>query len=158
VFGIAFRKRFWKKLNFFFFFLLSSNMFLMFSDHFDMLISKLILKKIKKNIILMCFGMKSNRYHTLKYTLSINWWISQHQIFTCNENVTCTVIWDLRTDPWMQVLWLAFKLVKKLQIDDKSQLDLWICFCLMNWSLKKISRISGGPVLIFCWKIYTKLA
>jgi hypothetical protein len=36
-----------------------------------MLISKLILKKIKKNIILMCFGMKStlksNYYHTSKY-------------------------------------------------------------------------------------------
>ena len=45
-------------------------MFLMFSDYFDMLMSKKILK-IKKNIILMCFGMKntlkSNHYHTPKH-------------------------------------------------------------------------------------------
>ena len=46
-------------------------MFLVFSDNFDVLMSKIIFKKYKKNIILMCFEMKStsksNRYHTLKY-------------------------------------------------------------------------------------------
>jgi len=31
----------------------------MFSNHFDVLMSKIILKKIKKNIILMCFEMKN---------------------------------------------------------------------------------------------------
>jgi hypothetical protein len=43
----------------------------MFSDYFDMLMLKIIKKKQKKNIILMCFGMKitlkSNRYHTPKH-------------------------------------------------------------------------------------------
>jgi hypothetical protein len=42
----------------------------MFSNHFDADV-KNNFKKIKKNIILMCFGMKntlkSNGYHTLKH-------------------------------------------------------------------------------------------
>jgi hypothetical protein len=45
-------------------------MFLIFSNHFDVLISKIIF--FKKNIILMCFGMKStlkiNHYYTLKHS------------------------------------------------------------------------------------------
>jgi hypothetical protein len=38
-------KALFKKFEFFFFFLLLSNMFLMFSNHFDVLISKIIFKK-----------------------------------------------------------------------------------------------------------------
>jgi hypothetical protein len=45
----------------------------MFSDYFDVLISKIILKN-KKYIILMCFEvkntLKSNHYHTLKHQLT----------------------------------------------------------------------------------------
>jgi len=43
-------------------------MFLMFSDYFDVLMSKII---FLKNIILMCFKIKNilkkNRYHTFKH-------------------------------------------------------------------------------------------
>ena len=46
-------------------------MFLMFSDYFDVLMSKKIFKN-KKNIILICFRikntLKSNRYRILKYS------------------------------------------------------------------------------------------
>ena len=48
-------KKFKKNL---FFILLQINNFLMFSDHFDMLMFKIIFKKIKK-IILICFEMKN---------------------------------------------------------------------------------------------------
>jgi hypothetical protein len=48
-------------------------MFLVFSNHFDVLMSKMIFKKLK-NIIDMYFGtksyLKSNRNHTAKQTLS----------------------------------------------------------------------------------------
>jgi hypothetical protein len=48
-------------------------MFLVFSNHFDVLMSKMIFKKKKKNIIGMHFGtksyLKSNRNHTAKQTL-----------------------------------------------------------------------------------------
>jgi hypothetical protein len=44
----------------------------MFSYHFDVLMSKIILKK-QKNIILICFGMKNifknNHYHISKHPL-----------------------------------------------------------------------------------------
>ena len=44
LFVFAFQKRFWKNLNFFFS-LLQINIFLVFSDHFDVLVSKIIFKK-----------------------------------------------------------------------------------------------------------------
>jgi hypothetical protein len=56
-------------------------MFLVFSNHFDMLMSKMIFKK-QKNIICMYFDMKSylksNRNHTTKhkYTLPVLYWWS----------------------------------------------------------------------------------
>jgi hypothetical protein len=59
---------FLKKFNFF---LLQINIFLVFSDYFDVLMSKIIFFKIKKNIILMDFRVKStlknNHNHTLKH-------------------------------------------------------------------------------------------
>jgi hypothetical protein len=54
-FGSAFEKNL--NLNFIFFFA-EINIFLMFSDHFDVLMSKIIFKKYKKNIILICFRIK----------------------------------------------------------------------------------------------------
>jgi hypothetical protein len=60
-----------KKFKFFLFFsLLQINIFLVFLDYFDALISKMIFKKIKKNIILIYFlkknTLKNNRNHTPK--------------------------------------------------------------------------------------------
>jgi hypothetical protein len=46
LFIFAFQKHFLKKI---FFYLLQINIFLVFLDHFDVLISKIILKKYKKN-------------------------------------------------------------------------------------------------------------
>jgi hypothetical protein len=45
LFVFAFQKRFWKNLNFFIFFFASNWYIFMFSDHFDMLISKIIFLK-----------------------------------------------------------------------------------------------------------------
>jgi hypothetical protein len=51
-------------------------MFFTVLDHFDVLMSKKTFKKIKKNIILMCFEMKntlkSNSNHPLKHALMTN--------------------------------------------------------------------------------------
>jgi hypothetical protein len=66
-------KVFLKKIKFFLFFsFLQINIFFfIFSDNFDMLISKIIFKKYKKNIILKYFQvnntLKDNRKHTPKY-------------------------------------------------------------------------------------------
>jgi len=48
-------------------------MFLMFSYHFDVLTLKFKnnFLKIKKYIILICFGMKNNRYHTPKHPINL---------------------------------------------------------------------------------------
>jgi hypothetical protein len=46
MFVFAFQKRFWKKLNFILFFILFQiNMFLVFSNYFDVLMLKIIFKK-----------------------------------------------------------------------------------------------------------------
>jgi len=62
---------FLKNLNFILFFLLQINIFFIFSDYFDVLISKIIFFKIKKNIVLIHFQvkitLKSNRNHTSKH-------------------------------------------------------------------------------------------
>jgi hypothetical protein len=42
LFVFAFQKSFWKKLKFFYFSLVQINIFLVFLDHFDALISKII--------------------------------------------------------------------------------------------------------------------
>jgi hypothetical protein len=61
--------------NFLFFSLLQINIFLVFSDYFDALISKIILKNNNNIIILMHFQvkntMKSNRNHVLKHKPNI---------------------------------------------------------------------------------------
>jgi hypothetical protein len=63
-----------KKIILFLFFLLQLNIFLMFSDHFEVLMSKIIFKN-KKILFYICFGMKNtlknNRYHTPKHTTSM---------------------------------------------------------------------------------------
>jgi hypothetical protein len=49
-------------------------MFLIFSNNFDVLISKIIFKN-KKNIILMCFEikytLKNNHYYIFKYSFKL---------------------------------------------------------------------------------------
>jgi len=73
LFVFAFQKRFWKNLNLFYFFLLQINIFLVFSDYFDLLMLKIIFKN-KKNIILIYFWvkntLKNNHNYTFKYTLN----------------------------------------------------------------------------------------
>jgi len=64
-------KAFFKKIIFFIFFLYFKLIFFVFSDHLDVLMSKMIFLKIKKYIILMHFRvkntLKSNQNHIPKH-------------------------------------------------------------------------------------------
>jgi hypothetical protein len=63
-------KAFFKKINFFIFYLLQIMFFFfMFSNRFDVLMSKIFI--FKNNIILMYFQVKNNHYHTFKHPLSL---------------------------------------------------------------------------------------
>jgi hypothetical protein len=70
------KKVFLKDFKFFLFYLFQNNIFLVFSNHFNMLILKIIFKN-KKNIILILFWikiiLKNNHNYILKHILNGVW-------------------------------------------------------------------------------------